>query len=101
MAFDTRNGVGNELECLEYLRSSLVNHTPDELIFERVSRSRGKSDSGYVMARWGTPKILLNVHIDTVPSGEGWRTDPHKLSMETDKVIGLGTSDIKVLRLVF
>ena len=95
VAFDTRNGVGNELECLEYLKASLDNHSPDEMIFDKVTRSRGKSESGYVMARWGTPKVLLNVHIDTVPSGEGWRTDPHKLSMAADKVIGLGTSDIK------
>ena len=95
VAFDTRNGTGDELACLEFLQETLSQNCPDELIFDRVSRSRGKFDSGYVMARWGTPKILLNVHIDTVPSGDGWRTDPHKLSMEADKVIGLGTSDIK------
>jgi len=95
VAFDTRNGTGDELACLEFLQETLSQNCPDELIFDRVSRSRGKFDSGYVMARWGTPKILLNVHIDTVPSGEGWRTDPHKLTMQADKVIGLGTSDIK------
>jgi len=95
VAFDTRNGTGDELACLEFLQETLSLNSPDELILSKVKRSRGKSDSGYVMARWGTPKILLNVHIDTVPSGEGWRTDPHKLSVEADKVIGLGTSDIK------
>lgn len=95
VAFDTRNGTGDELACLEFLKSTLSNHKPDDLIFDRVSRSRGKADSGYVMARWGNPKVLLNVHIDTVPSGEGWQSDPLKLRYENDKVIGLGTSDIK------
>lgn len=60
-----------------------------------MSRSRGKSDSGYVFARWGIPKVLLNVHIDTVPSGEGWISDPLKLQRGDDRVVGLGTSDIK------
>jgi len=93
--FDTRNGTGDELACLEFLKSALNRFHPDELILDRVGRSRGKSDSGYVMARWGDPKILLNVHIDTVPSGEGWLNDPLTLSLDGDKVIGLGTSDIK------
>ena len=95
VAFDTRNGTGDELECLDFLKSSLSHYNPDELVSERVDRSRGKSQSGYVMARWGKPKVLLNVHIDTVPSGEGWLTDPHKLKLEGDNIIGLGTSDIK------
>ena len=95
VSFDTRNGAGDEIECLAFLKYSLSQHNPDELVFERVDRSRGKSQSGYVMARWGIPKVLLNVHIDTVPSGEGWLTDPHKLTLDGDNIIGLGTSDIK------
>jgi len=95
VAFDTRNGTGDEMACVAFLRDVLAAHNPDELIMETVSRSRGKTDSGYVMARWGQPKILLNVHIDTVPSGEGWQSDPHSLKREGDRIIGLGTSDIK------
>ena len=95
VAFDTRNGTGDELTCLEFLKTSLNNYSPDELILGKVSRSRGKFDSGYVFARWGEPKVLLNVHIDTVPSGEGWTSDPLKLRRDSDRVIGLGTSDIK------
>ncbi len=62
---------------------------------ETVPRSRGKSDSAFVLAIWGRPDVLLNVHIDTVPSGEGWTDDPLKLRQDGDKWIGLGTSDIK------
>lgn len=95
VAFDTRNGTGDELACVEYLRGALAAFKPDEIIVDTVGRTRGKSDSGYVMARWGNPKTLLNVHIDTVPSGEGWISDPLKLRRENGRVIGLGTSDIK------
>jgi len=95
VAFDTRNGSGDEIACVEFLRGALAAHGPDEVIMETAPRSRGKTDSGYVMARWGQPKVLLNVHIDTVPSGEGWTSDPLKMKRENGRVIGLGTSDIK------
>jgi len=83
------------MACVEFLRGALAAHNPDEIIMETAPRTRGKSDSGYVMARWGTPKVLLNVHIDTVPSGEGWTSDPLEMRREGGRIIGLGTSDIK------
>lgn len=95
VAFDTRNGTGDEMACVAFLREALAAHNPDEIIVDTVPRSRGKIDSGYVMARWGNPKTLLNVHIDTVPSGDGWTSNPLKMKCENGRAIGLGTSDIK------
>lgn len=95
VAFDTRNGTGDELGCVNWLAEQLAQFKPDSLIAKPVSRSRGKPDSGYVLAIWGQPKILLNVHIDTVPSGDGWSGDPLTLRKQGDRYIGLGTSDIK------
>jgi len=95
VAFDTRNGSGDEMVCIRFLEEALKKFAPDQLHVGQVPRSRGKSDSGYVLAIWGRPDTLLNVHIDTVPSGEGWTDDPLNLRREADRVIGLGTSDIK------
>ena len=95
VAFDTRNGSGDELLCVRYLEETLAKFSPDQLHVGHVARSRGKSDSGYVLASWGRPDTLLNVHIDTVPSGAGWTADPLDLRRESGRVIGLGTSDIK------
>ncbi len=95
VAMDTRNGSGDEVACAHYLKTALAAHHPDRLICKTVSRSRGKTDSAYVMASWGTPNVLLNVHIDTVPSGAGWTGDPLTLRREGDRLIGLGSSDIK------
>jgi len=95
VSFDTRNGTGDEVLLARYLSEQLQGFNPDTLICEMVPRSRGKTKSAFVFARWGTPRILLNVHIDTVPSGEGWKSDPLKLRDEGDKLIGLGSSDIK------
>ena len=95
VAFDTRNGTGNEVACVEWLAGRLGDHAPDRLVVETVERSRGKSDSAFVMASWGEPRALLNVHIDTVPSGEGWTDDPLTLVQRDGRAYGLGTSDIK------
>ena len=43
----------------------------------------------------GSPKYLFNVHLDTVPAGEGWNFDPHKLTVKDNKAFGLGACDIK------
>ena len=95
IAMDTRNGTGDEIACAKWLADALKKHAPNQLILETVPRSRGKSDSAYVLAIWGQPRILLNVHIDTVPSGEGWTGDPHVLRKDGGRYIGLGTCDIK------
>lgn len=95
VAFDTRNGSGNEIACVEWLADALKAHAPDQLIVETVGRSRGKTDSAFVFASWGQPKTVLNVHIDTVPSGEGWTADPLELVERDGRAYGLGTCDIK------
>ena len=95
VAFDTRNGTGDEVGCVQWLETQLSQFSPDRLVSNTVPRSRGKSDSAYVLATWGQPQMLLNVHIDTVPSGEGWDSDPHTLRKEGPRYIGLGTCDIK------
>ena len=43
----------------------------------------------------GSPKYLVNVHLDTVPAGDGWQSDPHDLIIENGKAVGLGACDIK------
>ncbi len=95
IAMDTQNGSGDEIACARMLADALKGHNPDTLICKTASRSRGKFDSGYVYAGWGKGEILLNVHIDTVPAGAGWTGDPHVLRDNGDRLIGLGTSDIK------
>ncbi len=95
VSFDTQNGTGDEPACVEWLAQQLGQFNPDKLINQKVSRKHGKPDSAYVLAVWGEPKLVLNVHIDTVPSGQGWLSDPLILRREEDRVIGLGACDIK------
>jgi len=46
-------------------------------------------------ARRGWPRVLFNVHLDTVPAGDGWSGDPHRLRVEDGRAFGRGACDIK------
>ena len=95
VAYDSRNGTGDEVALARYMHDTLAMFSPDQLLMRTVSRTRGKSDSAYVFASWGRPRVLLNVHLDTVPSGKGWDADPLTLRQSGGKLVGLGASDIK------
>lgn len=54
-------------------------------------------EDGHVswFARRGNPKVLFNVHLDTVPDGDGWSCDPRKLLVSEGRAYGRGACDIK------
>lgn len=43
----------------------------------------------------GEPRLLFNVHLDTVPVAPGWSADPLALRVVGERAIGLGACDIK------
>lgn len=43
----------------------------------------------------GAPTVLFNVHLDTVPAGDGWSTDPFSLTVRGGRAYGRGSCDIK------
>ena len=43
----------------------------------------------------GSPCLLLNSHIDTVPPVDGWTSYPWNPEVEGDRLIGLGANDAK------
>ena len=43
----------------------------------------------------GNPKVLFNVHLDTVPAAPTWTRDPFDLCIADDRATGLGACDIK------
>lgn len=47
------------------------------------------------LATRGKPTVLFNVHLDTVPAGEGWSTDPHTLAVKGGRAYARGSCDIK------
>ncbi len=48
-----------------------------------------------LFAERGSPRLLFNIHLDTVPSAPGWSHDPFDLVVTGDRAFGLGACDIK------
>jgi len=77
----------------------------DNQIFKYCSQVVGKDyairvfDYGDGHVSWyatrGKPRILFNVHLDTVPVGEAWTSDPLTLKLSDGKAYGRGACDIK------
>ncbi len=98
------------LEHLEALVACDTQNPPrridgDSAIFQYCEKTLGKGfrtrtwDHGDGHVSWyavrGNPKVLFNVHLDTVPVGEGWNSDPHQLQVANGRACGRGSCDIK------
>ena len=89
VSFDTRNppraiGTGG---IFDYLRTRLPGF--------RIEVTDHGEGAVSMLAMRGNPSRLFNVHLDTVPSSEGWTADPLRLRVVGDRAIGLGACDIK------
>jgi len=87
-------GAGNELALCEHLAPKLRALGADDVIVETSARSDG-SAGAYVFARWGTPRRLINAHVDTVPANAGWTRSPWQPQIANGKLYGLGSCDTK------
>ncbi|GAB4169835.1 MAG: acetylornithine deacetylase [Wenzhouxiangellaceae bacterium] len=48
-----------------------------------------------LLAVRGTPRLLFNCHLDTVPVGTGWSVPPLELTVRDGRAYGRGSCDIK------
>ncbi|MEO7917791.1 MAG: acetylornithine deacetylase [Dokdonella sp.] len=89
VAFDTRNPprrIGCE-GMFEYIANELSGFT-----VEIIDHGAGAVS---LYAVRGKPKILFNVHLDTVPDSPHWTASPFELRVTDVRAIGLGVCDIK------
>ncbi len=89
VSFDTRNpprDIGTD-GIFDYLRSVLPGFRIEITDF-------GAGAVAFLAVR-GNPKIVFNVHLDTVPDSPHWTANPHGLRVTEDRAIGLGACDIK------
>jgi acetylornithine deacetylase len=85
---------GNERALCEYLVPLLRERGADEVVLATTPRSEG-GEGAYVFARWGTPRRVINAHVDTVPANAGWSRDPWQPHVEDGHLYGLGSADTK------
>jgi acetylornithine deacetylase len=93
ISFRTDNPGGDEPALAEFLAGELRSKNPDEVRVVRVPRE--KNTGAYVLARWGEPRLLINVHFDTVPVNAGWTGDPFVARVDEKRLTGLGAADTK------
>jgi succinyl-diaminopimelate desuccinylase len=76
---------------------------PAKALYEALNIADGfelktKNYDGYVgtvdMNTENTELAIL-AHLDVVPAGDGWHSEPFKMKIESDRIIGRGTSDDK------
>lgn len=95
------------LEHLRWLVAADSQNPPraPEALVQRLERELGSSldvertDSGdgciALFARRGSPKVLFNFHVDTVPVSAGWTESPFDLAVDGERAVGLGACDTK------
>ncbi len=89
VACDTRNpprAIGTD-GIFDVLRSALPG-------FDCTLTDHGAGAVSLLAVR-GTPHLLFNVHLDTVPDSPHWSASPFALRVTDDRAIGLGACDIK------
>lgn len=88
VACDTQNpprAIGGAI--FEYIESALPGF--------RCTRTDYGDGAITLHAVRGTPRLLFNVHLDTVPRSPAWSRDPFDLLVTEGRAIGLGACDIK------
>jgi len=89
VACDTRNPprqIGTD-GIFEYISAQLPG-------FDWSITDHGSGAVSFFAVR-GQPKILFNVHLDTVPDSPHWSASPFELRVNAERAVGLGACDIK------
>jgi acetylornithine deacetylase/succinyl-diaminopimelate desuccinylase len=92
VAIDTQNPPGHEALAAQYLRDVLVTDGFD------VSLQEYKPGRVNVVARLENgagPLFAFNTHMDVVPVGDGWSSDPLGLTERDGRLYGRGACDCK------
>ena len=89
---NTENPPGNERKAAEYVKD-LLKHYGIESELQIVEDNRAN------LIAWIGPAdgrtVILTGHLDVVPAGDGWQTDPFRLVCKDGIGYGRGVSDMK------
>jgi acetylornithine deacetylase len=86
--------AGNERRLCDHLAPLLRQRGADRVDVVDAVRTDGRPGA-YIFASWGTPRLVINAHIDTVPANAGWSRDPWSPHITNGRLYGLGSSDTK------
>ena len=88
---DTTNPPGNEYLAVNIIKKYFNAHGIKYDVFEKIT---GRANIiGYIGK--GNPTLLVACHLDVVPPGDGWDTDPFKSVVKNGRIFGRGANDNK------
>lgn len=89
VGFDTTNPPRNfdESGLFAYVQQALPG-------FSHTLWNHGEGRISLLSVR-GTPDLLFNFHVDTVPNTNAWSQNPFELTVSESRAVGLGACDIK------
>ncbi|MFC6333228.1 M20 family metallopeptidase [Paenibacillus septentrionalis] len=93
IAFQSVNPGGKEQDAAHFI-ADFMRTAGCEVSLQEVEP--GRPNVIAVLKGTGQGKsIILNTHIDVVPAGDGWSSDPFKMRVDGDRVVGRGVMDAK------
>jgi acetylornithine deacetylase len=90
---DTQNpprSIGRDHPIFKYINSVLG--AAGDFSINLIDHGEGRIS---YLAMRGQPRLLFNVHLDTVPVGSGWTRPPLEVTIADNRAYGRGTADIK------
>jgi acetylornithine deacetylase/succinyl-diaminopimelate desuccinylase family protein len=92
VAANTENPPGRELEAAQYLAHELA---ALGFAVELPSFAEGRPNVVARLENGDGPVFAFNSHMDVVPAGNGWTSDPFRLRHERGRLIARGACDAK------
>jgi len=88
---DTTNPPGNEYRGAKIVKDFF---RAQKIRYQTLEKEKGRTNIlGFIGQ--GRPHLFIACHLDTVPAGDGWKTNPHKAILKNGRVYGRGAVDDK------
>ena len=88
---NTTNPPGNEYLAVDVIKKYFSAHG---IRYDTFKKAPGRTNIiGYIGK--GSPTLLVACHLDVVPAGDGWETDPFKPVVKDGRIFGRGANDNK------
>ena len=92
VGFDTQNPPGREQACAHYILAKMQEMGCRA---QAIDVGEGRTNVASIFENGPGPTFAFNTHIDVVPAGDGWSSNPFDLKEADGNLYGRGACDAK------